>query len=125
MSPTGAANGDSELTDVLNTYLDVLLGTGIIGLVPLVAVLIGALWWLLASAMKPGTEALDRAIALETIGVFAIEMARSLVSTKFIAHSALLGLVVIGYAEFLRRRARTSIAEENIGFRARPVPGMS
>jgi O-antigen ligase len=121
----GADIGDSELTDVLNTYLDVLLGTGIIGLMALVAVLIRASWWLLTAAMNPCVGALERAIALETIGVLTIEMARSLVSTKFVTHSALLGLVVIGYAEFLRRRGKASMTEEGIGIRVQPAPGMS
>ena len=42
----GSATGDSELTDVLNTYLDVLTGTGVIGLLPIVAVVAGTSWFL-------------------------------------------------------------------------------
>jgi O-antigen ligase len=109
----GSANGDSELTDVLNTYLDVLTGTGVIGLLPIVAVVAGAWWFLVRGALTRRTDRLEHAVAVECAAVLAIQMARSVVSTKFVTHSTLLGLVVIGYAEFLRRREKPS-AKRNI-----------
>ena len=102
-----STTGDSALTDVLNTYLDVLTGTGLLGLVPLLVVIAGAWWYLVRASITRGADRLERAAAVECIGVLAIQMARSVVSTKFVTHSTLLGLVVVGYAEYLRRHQKS------------------
>jgi hypothetical protein len=76
--------------------------------VPLLVVIAGAWWYLVRASITRGADRLERAAAVECIGVLAIQMARSVVSTKFVTHSTLLGLVVVGYAEYLRRHQKST-----------------
>ncbi len=93
-------------SNVLNTFLEVLLGTSFWGLIPLL-VAFGGAWWLL---MRHGWTATagspSRALAMETLGVLGVITVRSVFTVKFVWHPALLFLAVVGYAEVLRRSER-------------------
>ncbi len=93
---------------VLNTYLEVLLGTSFWGLVPLLAACLWTWRVLLRAARQTGeNRLLESQLALEAIGVLGVLTARSWFTVKFVWHPALLFLAVVGCAEMLRRsRAR-------------------
>ncbi len=99
--------GARELSsNVLNTFLEVLLGTSIWGLIPLLIAL-GGTWWMLArhgwTAPRGSTS---QALAIEALGVLGVITVRSFLAVKLVWHPALLFLAVLGCAEVLRRRTQ-------------------
>ena len=92
-------------SSVLNTYLEVLLGTSLWGLVPLLAACLWTWRVLLRAARRLGAKgSLESQLCLEAIGVLGVLTARSWFTVKFVWHPALLFLAVVGCAEFLRRQ---------------------
>jgi O-antigen ligase len=98
--------GEVDTSSVHNTFLEVVVGVGIVGLVPLLVVLLGAWWSLIRSLGNRALGALEKAVAVEALGVLAVLSVRSLFTTHLIWHPSLQFLVVLGYAEFLRRRLK-------------------
>ena len=94
------------------------MGTGWWGLVPVLLALLGA-WWILVQALrKLPLASLEYQLALEAAGLLAIVTVRSFFTSHLIWHPSLVFLLVLGYAEFLRRRKyRACFAVEP----ARPV----
>ena len=89
---------------VLNTFLEVLLGTSFWGLIPLLVALGGAYWLLVRHSWKAPRGSGGRALALEALGVLGVITVRSFFTVKFVWHPALLFFAVVGCAEVLRRR---------------------
>ena len=96
--------GATVTSTLHNSYMEMLVGVGILGLLPVLAALLGA-WWLLVRASRdPSLGPFERQMAIEAVGVLAILTVRSFFSTTLIWHPALFFLLVLGYAEFLRRQ---------------------
>ncbi len=91
---------------VLNTFLEVLLGTSLWGLIPLLVAFGGAWWLLMRHGWTATAGSASRALAMETLGVLGVITVRSVFTVKFVWHPALLFLAVVGYAEVLRRSTR-------------------
>ena len=103
------SNDDAAWSSVLNAYVEVLVGTGIMGLIPLLAALIGT-WWVLIRALgRAIARSLGQRLALEVLGVLAVITVRSFSTTHLVWHPALEFLAVLGFAEFLRRAGRLPI----------------
>jgi O-antigen ligase len=95
--------GESETSTIHNTYLEVLVGTSFWGLVPVLVALI-ATWWILIGCVRNyPRNSCERQMALEAAAVLAVVSVRSLFTTHLIAHPSLSFLLLVGYAEFLRR----------------------
>jgi hypothetical protein len=95
--------GESERSHIHNTYLEVLVGTSFWGLAPVVVALI-ATWWILIGCVRNyPPDSCERRMALEAVAVLAVVSVRSLFTSHLIAHPSLSFLLVVGYAEFLRR----------------------
>jgi len=90
-----AETGQGATSSLHNTYLEILVGTSLWGLAPVLAALAGT-WWRLVRA--PG-----RPLAVEAIGVLSVLTVRSVFTAHLIWHPALPFLLVLGYAEYLRR----------------------
>ena len=104
-----AAMGDQLTSSLHNTYLEALLGIGVVGLTPVVACLTGV-WWQLVKALCSWTStAFERSIHLEAVGVLMVITVRSFFTTDLIWHPALSWFLVLGYAELLRRQRRTEV----------------
>ena len=85
-------------------YMEVLVGTGFWGMVPLVIAILGT-WWLLVRYVRdPSLPVNERQLSLEAACILAVGTVRSFFDTEFIWHAPLLFLVILGYAELLRRR---------------------
>ena len=110
--------GYTSTSSVHNTYVEIIMGTGWWGLVPVLLALLGA-WWILVQALrKLPLASLEYQLALEAAGLLAIVTVRSFFTSHLIWHPSLVFLLVLGYAEFLRRRKyRACFAVEP----ARPV----
>ncbi|HCE16417.1 MAG TPA: hypothetical protein DEQ80_01020 [Anaerolinea thermolimosa] len=95
-----------EFSDTLSsthgTWPEVLMGTGIFGLLPLImAVLV--VWLILITCKTPKYDLLGEQIRLESIGVLAVMSVRSIFTVSFIWHPATLWLLVVGASAFLYR----------------------
>ena len=106
--------GESDASSIHNTFLEVLFGVGIVGLVPVLVALFGAWWSLIRSLRNPSLDFFEKALAVEALGVLAVVSVRSLFTTHLIWHTSLQFLLVLGYAEFLRRRLKHSRARARL-----------
>ncbi len=98
-----AGIGRYETGDILSSWVQPLIDTGIIGFTALVLA-IGALWYTLLSALR--SRLLDpstRRMLIEIICVMTIIQVRSFFTGNLITHDAMPFLVVLGCAEFCRR----------------------
>ena len=95
--------GDTGLSSLLNSYLEVLVGTGICGLFPILLALTGTWWLLTRTAAESLSRPLERQLATEGLGVLTVITAHSFFSVELMWHPALVFLVILGFAEFLRR----------------------
>ena len=96
--------GSSDTSSVHNTYLEVLFGTSFWGLIAVVAALLGTWWWLLRVLRSGARGSEERGLTLEAIGVLSVVTVRSFFTSHLVAHPSLSFLLVLGCAEFLRRR---------------------
>jgi len=96
--------GETETSSIHNSYIEVVLGCGILGLLPLLAALAGTWWQLMSVLFKSPVSSLDAQVAVEALSVLTVISARSLFSVTMIWHPAVEFLIVLGYAELLRRR---------------------
>ncbi|MGD0009164.1 MAG: O-antigen ligase family protein [Terriglobia bacterium] len=98
--------GEADTSSIHNSFLEVVLGVGILGLIPVLVALLGTWWVLIRSLRSSSLESFERGIAVEALGVLAVVSVRSLFTAHLIWHPSLQFLVVLGYAEFLRRRLK-------------------
>jgi O-antigen ligase len=90
-------------------YLEVIVGTSIWGLIPLLAAL-GATWWLLLRYIRSAKDPQERQLAHEALAILALLTLRSFTNNMMTIHPALPFLVLVGYAEFIRRRREMAMA---------------
>jgi len=99
---------DTSLSSALNAYVEIALGTGLLGLVPVVVALAGT-WRVLFRAASQFSFCLsERALAVEAVGVLTVITVRSFFTVQFVWHPSLDFLAVLGYAELLRRSPAAS-----------------
>jgi O-antigen ligase len=96
--------GASDISSIHNSFLEVVLGVGVLGLIPVLAALLGTWWVLIRSLRSSSLDSFERGTAVEALGVLGVISVRCLFTTHLIWHPSLQFLVVLGYAEFLRRR---------------------
>lgn len=99
-----AKHGLTKTSTMHSDYLSIIVGTGIWGLIPFLVALLGT-WWLLAQYLRHSpVMSTDQQLAYEAIAVLGLLTLRSVFMTMLTWHPPLDYLVVLGYAEFLRRR---------------------
>jgi O-antigen ligase len=96
--------GYKETSSLHSSFFEVLVGTGIWGLIPLILALLASWWWLIRSVRSVTLDPAERTLAMEGLGVLAVTTVRGIFSVTLIWHPALLFLSVLGCAEFLRRK---------------------
>ena len=84
-------------------YLEVIVGTGIWGMVPLIAALVGT-WWILLRFIRDSPDPQQRQLVHEALAILALLTFRSFFNNMMTIHPPLPFLAILGYAEFLRRR---------------------
>ena len=94
--------GESETSTLHSTWLEVLLSTGALGLVPLLAALLGVCTTLWRSRSLALHEAEGGGLWLEAAGVLIVLLVTSTVSTELIWHPALFFLAIVGYTQYPR-----------------------
>ena len=99
-----ATHGLTVTSTLHSDYLEIIVGTGIWGLIPALAALLGT-WWFLVRYLQRSSEAtLERQLAYEAVAVLGLLTFRSIFMTMLTWHPPLDFLVILGTAEFLRRR---------------------
>lgn len=99
-----AKHGFGETSTMHSDYLEMIVGTGIWGLLPFLVLLVG-IWWFLTRYLRHSTiMAESQQLAYEAIAVLGLLTFRSIFMTMLTWHPPLDFLVILGYAEFLRRR---------------------
>ena len=85
-------------------YVEILMGTGLWGLITVVVTLLATWWWLLRSFRNSSLDPFENSLAVEALGVLAVVSVRSFFSPNLFWHVPLIFFAVLGYTEFLRRR---------------------
>jgi O-antigen ligase len=91
-------------SSVLSTWFELLLGVGAPGFLLMASAVVGAWVILLRRVWRAPPEAeLSYRLAVEALGVLAVMTVRSIFTPNLIWHFPMMFLLVIGYAEALRR----------------------
>jgi len=86
--------------------MEIIVGTGIWGVLPVLIALVGTWWFLIRAVLMPLFSANEQQYAIEGLGVMGLLTLHSFFNVELIWHAPLLFFVVLGYAEMLRRRIR-------------------
>lgn len=105
-----AYSHDTSGSSLLNTWLEVLLGTGLLGFLPLAGAFLGT-WMMLLCSRSSNPHSLVERLRLEGIGILAILSTRMMFTVELIWHPPLTFLLVIGYAELLRRAYEEKVSQ--------------
>lgn len=99
-----AQHGLTKTCSMHSDYLSIIVGTSIWGLIPFLAALLG-IWWFFARYLRHSViSGVDQQLAFEAIVVLGLLTVRSVFMTMLSWHPPLDYFVVLGFAEFLRRR---------------------
>ncbi len=93
-------------SSIHNTWLEVLLGTGLLGLLPLLAAFCWV--WVLLIGRRPAWGASTQRMHAEAIGIFSVLSVRSIFTANLIWHPPLMFLLVLVYAQRLRSGRHTN-----------------
>jgi hypothetical protein len=85
-------------------WLEVLVGTSIWGLTPFVISLIWIWMILITYFRRRRLEPIDRQLTIEMIGVMTVITIHSFVNVEMTWHHPTLFLIILGWAEFMRRK---------------------
>lgn len=96
--------GEGDTSSVHNTYVAVLVGTSFWGVIPIVVALIGVWWLLIRTLQRFPYRSTEYRLAVEALAVLAIVTVRSFFTINLVWHVSAQFLVILGYAEFLRRQ---------------------
>lgn len=95
--------GVGDWSSILNTWLEILLGVGLIGAIFTVAAFLRTWKNLLEATFSSRNGTLLHCLAVEGVGILALISVRSMFTTNIFWHPPLLFFLVLGYTEFLYR----------------------
>jgi O-antigen ligase len=103
---------DPNTSNVHNSFLEVLVGTGLIGFAFMLGTLV-AIWILLIHHISlTDSPCLRRQLILESLAILTILTVRSAFSDTMVIHAPLFFLLVLGYAEYLHRKTSIKHSRE-------------
>jgi len=85
-------------------WVEILVGTGLWGLIPAILSLLGTCWVLASLFRNPVGEPLERELTIEALALILLVFVRSFFNVNCFWHPPLIFFAVLGYAEFMRRR---------------------
>jgi len=94
-------------------WVEILVGTGVLGFMLAVLVLLGTWWCLIRSYRRLSLTPLEHEMAIEAIGILGVVSIRSIFSPDLFWHPPIVFFAIVGYAEFLRSRQRYTYAMSN------------
>jgi len=107
-----AKMGGDAPTSLHSDYIETIMGTSFLGLVPLIAAILGIWYWLLRSVRSALVTPEQRQLAYECSCVFAVTFLHSFFNVEMIWQSPMTYLCVLGAAEHIRRSRKR--AGENL-----------
>jgi O-antigen ligase len=114
--------GMNSVGPLHSDYIETLVGTSFWGLLPLIVAILGTWWVLVKSFRDPLMDDAERQLCMEVIAVFTVISIRSVFMTFITMHPPLNFMVLLGYAELLRRRRRALGARVPSSSQAVEVP---
>jgi O-antigen ligase len=90
-------------------WMELLVGIGLLGIVPFAIAVLGSGWFLLRSIGDRAFDVQQRQIALEASGVLCVLFVHSFFNNELTLHAPLFLLAVLGYAELLRRGKKQAV----------------
>jgi O-antigen ligase len=90
-------------------WVELLVGVGLMGLIPFVIALFGTWWYLVKSVGDKSLTPAHRQMILEAVAVLAVITIHSIFNDELTWHAPLLFMVTLGCAELLRRRQKATI----------------
>lgn len=106
LTEVGNNMSTGQWSSLLNTWLEILVGVGIIGMVFVSAAFLRTWKNLLEVTLSCKSGTLLHCLAVEAIGILALISVRSMFTTNIFWHPPLLFFLVLGYGEFLYRNYR-------------------
>jgi hypothetical protein len=98
--------GHKMTASMHSDWLEIIVGTGIWGVIPILVVMIWT-WWILVRFIRdPQLHGTHADLCLEAIAVLSVLTIRMFFMTELSWHAPLSFFVPIGYAEYIRRRAK-------------------
>jgi O-antigen ligase len=104
--------GWEEASSLHSDYIETIVGTGIGGLVPLLAALIGSWWFLVRFVRSVDLTTMERQLAYECVGVLGVITVHSFFNVEMTWQAPIPYLLVVGYAEFLRRKYQKPVVRD-------------
>lgn len=95
-----------QWSSILNTWLEILIGVGLFGMIFVSAAFLRTWKNLLEATLSCKSGTLLHCLAVEAIGILALISVRSMFTTNIFWHPPLLFFLVLGYGEFLYRNYR-------------------
>lgn len=102
-------------SSILNTWLEILLGVGLPGGLLVLGALCGVWAILLKRSFNEIKGTLPHHLTVEALGILAIISVRSMFTAQLIWHPPITFLLVLGYAEFIRRQFKKGHYENTPG----------
>jgi hypothetical protein len=99
-------------SSILNTWLEIVLGVGLLGSFLLLGAFCGVWIILFKRAWLKQNDTITHCLAVEALGVLSIISLRSMFTVHLIWHPPVIFLLVLGYAELIRRELKKG-AHEN------------
>lgn len=91
-------------SDAMNVYIDAMLNIGVLGLVLILGLVIAVGWQLFRSVYRSSSTPAEKSLAMELSLAYTIIFIVNMESGAIIQHPMMSFLLVLGFAEFLRRR---------------------
>jgi O-antigen ligase len=104
--------GWEEASSLHSDYIETIVGTGIGGLIPLLAALIGSWWFLVRFVRSVDLTTMERQLAYECVGVLGVITVHSFFNVEMTWQAPIPYLLVVGYAEFLRRKYQKPVVRD-------------
>lgn len=99
--------GSMETSSIHNTWLELLIGVGLIGTVPVVVAFLKTWANLLRVIPRLPAQTLEYRLLVEAVGILTLLSFRTIFTSLIVMHPALLFLLVLIYSEFLVRKVTT------------------
>ncbi len=103
--------GMEDASSLHSDYIETIVGSGLGGLLPLLASLIGTWWFLVKFVRNRLLTAAERQFAYECVGVLGVITIHSFFNVEMTWQAPIPYLLVVGFAEFLRRKYQNAPAK--------------
>jgi O-antigen ligase len=104
-----ASFGQGNIPDIHSSIVEALVDTGVFGLLLLLLALLGSGWYLLRGIRSGRLKRVEECLAIECLAVLGVLTVRCAMSSTLTSHPALPFLVVVGYAEIVRRQLKFAV----------------